>query len=61
MTVAEHIAQIDSHLTGAHLVLLDIASGHQVPGDSPAVKAALAELEAARELLHGLAVAPGKS
>ncbi len=61
MIIAERIAQIDNHLAGAHLVLLDLASGHPVPGDGPAVKAALSDLEAARELLHGLAAGPGQN
>jgi hypothetical protein len=58
MTIAEQVAKIDNCLTGAHLVLLDLASGHPVTGDSPAVKAALADLEEAREILHGLAAGP---
>ncbi len=60
MTLAEHAKQIDDRLSGAHAVLLDLASGHQVPAKSPAVIAALADLEAARELLHGLAAGPGQ-
>lgn len=58
MTIAERVAQIDNRLAGAHHVLLDLASGYPVPGDGPAVKAALADLEAAREMLHGLSVGP---
>lgn len=61
MTIAEHAGQIDNSLAGAHLVLLDLASGHPVSGDSPAIKAALADLEAAREMLHGLVAGPGKN
>jgi hypothetical protein len=61
MTIAEQVAQIDNSLGGAHLVLLDLASGHPVIGDSDAVKAALADLEAAREMLHGLTAGPGQN
>jgi hypothetical protein len=61
MTTAERIAQIDNRLAGAHLVLLDLASGHPVPGDGPAVKAALSDLETAREMLHSLAAGPGQN
>ncbi len=61
MTIAERIAQIDNHLAGAHLVLLDLAGGNPVPADGPAVKSALADLEAARELLHGLAAGLGQN
>jgi hypothetical protein len=61
MTIAERIAEIDNRLAEAHLVLLDLASGHPVPADGPAVKAALADLETSREMLHDLATGTGEN
>ena len=54
MTNTEQVAKIDDSLAGAHLVLLNLAHGQTITADSPVLAAAIADLEAARELLHEL-------
>jgi hypothetical protein len=47
--ISSPTTRLDNSLEGARLELLDLASGHPVKGDNHAAKAALADLEGARE------------